>query len=98
MSYFDGGEAFADTTGRIALAYVNPSITRALDARGLDIVDSVQVSDAARVISNPDEVNCIKWACDVGERDSVKLEQQVLITDDGIEVPSDYPWDGRLLD
>ena len=68
MSYFDGGEAFAnladlatamagdicgflreigDTTGRVALAYVNPSITRALDTRGLDIVDGVQASDAA---------------------------------------------------
>ena len=34
----------------------------------------------------------------MAERDGVKLEQQVLITDDGIEVPSDYPWDGRLLD
>ena len=68
LSYFDGGEAFADlatamagnicgllrevgdTTGRAALAYVNPSITRALDARGLDIVNGVQVSDAACVI------------------------------------------------
>jgi len=71
LSYFDGGEAFADladlatamagdicgfppeigdTTGRVALAYVNPSITRALDARGLDIVNGVQVSDAACVI------------------------------------------------
>ena len=36
-----------DTTGRVALAYVNSSITRALDARGLDIVDGVRVSDAA---------------------------------------------------
>ncbi|MDA9176324.1 hypothetical protein N9O95_04480 [Alphaproteobacteria bacterium] len=43
-------------------------------------------------------MNCIKGACAVGERDGVKLEQQVLITDDGIEVSSDYPWDGRLLD
>ena len=71
MSYFDGGEAFADladlatamagdicgfppeigdTTGRVPLTYVNPSITRALDARGLDIVNGVQVSDAACVI------------------------------------------------
>ena len=41
-----------DTTRRVAVEYVNPSLTRALDARGLDVVDGVQVSEAARVIKN----------------------------------------------
>jgi Xaa-Pro aminopeptidase len=44
-------------------------------------------------------VVCVESYCGaVGERDGVKLEQQVLITDDGIELLSDYPWDARLLD
>ncbi|MEM7191239.1 MAG: M24 family metallopeptidase, partial [Pseudomonadota bacterium] len=34
----------------------------------------------------------------VGERDGVKLEQQVLVTSDGCEMLSSYPLDQRLLD
>jgi Xaa-Pro aminopeptidase len=34
----------------------------------------------------------------VGERDGVKLEQQVLVTADGTEPLSTYPWDEQLLD
>ena len=33
-----------------------------------------------------------------GERDGVKLEQQVLITDDGYELLTTYPWEESLLD
>lgn len=64
-----------DTTRRVAVEYVNPSLTRALDARGLDVVDGVQVSEAARVIKNEDEVNCIKWACAVAQLGIAKLEE-----------------------
>ena len=64
-----------DTTRRVALEYVNPSLTRALDSRGLDVVDGVQVSEAARVIKNVDEVNCIKWACAVAQLGIAKLEE-----------------------
>ena len=32
-----------------------------------------------------------------GERDGVKLEQQVLITNEGCEALSQYPWDEKLL-
>lgn len=64
-----------DTTRRVAVEYVNPSLTRALDARGLDVVDGVQVSEAARVIKNEDEVNCIKWSCAVAQLGIAKLEE-----------------------
>ena len=64
-----------DTTRRVAVEYVNPSLTRALDARGLDVVDGVQVSEAARVIKNKDEVNCIKWSCAVAQLGIAKLEE-----------------------
>ena len=44
-------------------------------------------------------VLCVESYCgEVGGRDGVKLEQQVLVTDDGIELLSDYPWDARLMD
>lgn len=33
----------------------------------------------------------------VGERDGVKLEQQVLVTETGHELLSRYPFDERLL-
>ena len=43
-------------------------------------------------------VVCVESFCGaVGERDGVKLEQQVLITEAGYELLSDYPWDQRLL-
>lgn len=34
----------------------------------------------------------------VGERDGVKLEQQVLVTSDGIEPISTYPWEAEFLE
>ena len=44
-------------------------------------------------------VLCVESYCgEVGGRDGVKLEQQVLVTEDGIELLSDYPWDARLMD
>ncbi len=33
-----------------------------------------------------------------GERDGVKLEQQVLVADDGNELLLTYPWEQELLD
>ena len=43
-------------------------------------------------------VMCIEsYVGAVGERDGVKLEQQVLITPDGTEQLSTFPWDERLI-
>ena len=44
-------------------------------------------------------VICVEsYVGEVGERDGVKLEQQVLVTKEGCEPMSTYPWDARLLD
>ena len=34
----------------------------------------------------------------LGERDGVKLEEQVLVTEDGYEMMSSYPLEADLLD
>lgn len=60
---------------RIAVEYVNPSLTQALMQRGFDVIDGVTVSEDARVIKNEDEVNCIKWACAVAELGISKLKE-----------------------
>ncbi len=52
---------------RVAVEYVNPSVTRALLARGLDVIDGVRVSELARVIKSDDEIQCIRWAVAVAE-------------------------------
>lgn len=47
----------------------------------------------------PGMVLCVEsYTGAVGERDGVKLEQQVLVTKDGYEILSTYPFDERLLD
>ena len=47
---------------RVAVEYVNPSITQALEAAGLEVIDGVLASENARVIKSEDEINCIRWA------------------------------------
>ena len=41
---------------------------------------------------------CESYIGAVGERDGVKLEQQVLVTEDGCEPMSSYPFEEALLD
>ncbi len=52
---------------RVAVEYVNPSLTQALLQRGLEVIDGVAVAEEARVIKSPDEIMCIKWAVEVAE-------------------------------
>ena len=52
---------------RVAIEYVNPSVTQALEAYGLEVVDGVSVSESARVIKSEDEIACIRWAIAVAE-------------------------------
>jgi len=43
-------------------------------------------------------VLCIEsYTGEVGERDGVKLEQQVAVTDDGYDLMSTYPFEEDLL-
>lgn len=60
---------------RVALEYVNPSITRALTERGLDVVDGVAISGMARTIKSDDELECIRWSIAVAEHGIAKLRE-----------------------
>lgn len=59
----------------VALEYINPSVTQALMQRGLDVMDGVLISEAARVIKNEDEIACIRWALGVAELGIAKMKQ-----------------------
>jgi Xaa-Pro aminopeptidase len=60
---------------RVALEYVNPSLTLALTQRGLDVVDGVTVAEMARLIKSEDEIACMRWAIAVAELGIAKLQE-----------------------
>ena len=62
---------------RIAVEHTNPSLTQALLQRGLEVIDGVHVSEAARTIKSEDEIACIRWACAVAELGIAKVKEAV---------------------
>ena len=62
---------------RVAVEYTNPSLTQALLQRGLDVIDGVSVSEAARVIKSNDEIACIRWAVAVAELGIAKVREAI---------------------
>ena len=62
---------------RVALEYVNPSLTQALMRRGLDVVDAVPISESARLIKNEDEIACMKWSIAVAEHALEKMRSAI---------------------
>ncbi|MEZ5924633.1 MAG: Xaa-Pro peptidase family protein [Hyphomicrobiaceae bacterium] len=60
---------------RVAVEYVNPSLTQALLQRGLEVIDGVLVTEEARVIKSVDEIECIRWACAVAELGMAKMKE-----------------------
>lgn len=62
---------------RVAVEYVNPSVTQALLQRGLEVVDAVDIVEGARVIKSEDEISCIRWACAVAEHGITKMQASV---------------------
>lgn len=60
---------------RVAVEYVNPSLTQALLQRGIEVCDGVAVSEQARVIKSEDELACIRWAVAVAELGITKLKE-----------------------
>ncbi len=60
---------------RVAIEYVNPSLTQALMQRGLEVLDGVNVSEMARVIKSNDEIECMRWAIAVAELGIAKMKQ-----------------------
>ena len=74
--------AYLDEIGtdnrRVAVEYVNPSITQALLQRGLEVIDGVTISEAARVIKSEDEIACIRWAVAVSEMGMAKMREALV--------------------
>jgi Xaa-Pro dipeptidase len=62
---------------RVALEYVNPSLTQALMERGLEVVDAVTISEAARVIKSTDEIACMKWSIAVAEQAIANMKSAI---------------------
>ena len=60
---------------RVAIEYVNPSVTQACLQRGLDVVDGIALSEKARLIKSVDEIECIKWAVAVAELGIAKMRE-----------------------
>ena len=60
---------------RIALEYINPSVTQALHSRNIEVVDGVLISERARLIKSADEIACIRWAIAVAEHGSAKVKE-----------------------
>ncbi len=71
--------AYLDEIGsdsrRVAIEYVNPSVTQACLQRGLEVVDGIALSEKARIIKSPDEIACIKWAISVAEHGIAKMKE-----------------------
>jgi Xaa-Pro aminopeptidase len=62
---------------RIAVEYVNPTITLALQRAGLEVIDGVAIAEQARVIKSPDEITCMKWAIKVAEHGIDQLRKAI---------------------
>ena len=60
---------------RVAIEYVNPSVTQACLQRGLEVVDGVTLTETARLIKSADEIECIKWSVAVAELGMAKMKQ-----------------------
>ncbi|MER8581496.1 Xaa-Pro peptidase family protein [Mesorhizobium sp. M1423] len=65
------------TNRKVAVEYVNPSITQALMQRGLEIIDAVDIVEGARVIKSDDEIACIRWACAVAEHGIARMQESM---------------------
>lgn len=62
---------------RVAVEYVTPAVTQALEARGLEVIDGVMITEQARVIKSSDEVDCMRWSIAVAELGIQKLKQAI---------------------
>ncbi len=60
---------------RVAIEFVNPSLTQALLQRGLEVVDGIPIAEMARVIKNDDEIACIRWAIAIAEHGMRKMHE-----------------------
>ncbi len=63
------------TSKRVAIEYVNPSITQALQSRGIDVIDGVLIIENARIIKSAEEIECMRWAIKVAEHGAERIKQ-----------------------
>lgn len=63
------------TRRRVGLEYINPSVVQALDARGVEVIDGMNVTEQARLIKNDDEIACMRFAIAVAELGISKVEE-----------------------
>ncbi|NOD88030.1 MULTISPECIES: Xaa-Pro peptidase family protein [unclassified Ruegeria] len=68
-------EEIGSDNRRVAIEYVNPSVTQACLQRGLEVVDGVTLTESARLIKSPDEIECIKWSVAVAELGMAKMKE-----------------------
>jgi Xaa-Pro dipeptidase len=72
VNYLD---EIGSTKRRVAVEYVNPSVTQALEARGVEVIDGVRIAEMARLIKSPDEIDCMRWAIAVGEHGAGMMQR-----------------------
>jgi len=60
---------------RVAIEYVNPSVTQALEERGIEVIDGVRIAETARLIKSEDEIACMRWAIAVGQHGAGMVKQ-----------------------
>lgn len=92
---------------KVAVEYVNPSITQALMRKGIEVSDGVVVSESARVIKSAEEIACMKWAIAVAELGIAQVrralkpgvsEQQLWALLNYTNIANDGDWhEGRML-
>ncbi len=62
---------------RIAVEYVNPSVTQAFERQGMEVIDAVGLIEDARVIKSPEEIECMKWAIAVADLGINKMKEMM---------------------
>ena len=65
----------ARSAPRVALEYVNPGITQALERRGIEVVDAAPIIERAHLIKSLDEINCMRHAVAVAEHGIAKMRK-----------------------
>ena len=68
-------EEIGSSNKRVAIEYINPSVTLACDKKGLEVIDGIPLSEGARLIKSEDEIECIKWSIAVAELGMAKMRE-----------------------
>ncbi len=62
---------------KVAIEYVNPSITAALQQAGLEVIDGVAITEQARLIKSAEEITCMKWAIKVAQHGIAQVQKAI---------------------